>query len=217
MIFEIPKDSVRDMLIRQISNFFPISNNEKELIDKNFDGVIFRLEKNFIASTNKYYSREGVPYFNPFHSGQWSIFLYYMSNSISMIENEEFKVVKTNKFLADKVYYLNKIMNGVDLFHEISLPDVFGVEHPLGSIMGKAKYSDGFFFYQGCTVGGNHKKYPIIGLNCRMYANSSIIGNCIIGDNVSLGAGALVKDTDIPANCNIFGQSPNLIIKLKNV
>lgn len=38
---------------------------------------------------------------------------------------------------------------------------------------------------------------------------------CHIGDNVTLGAGALVKDTDIPSNSIVFGQSPNLIIKTK--
>lgn len=46
-----------------------------------------------------------------------------------------------------------------------------------------------------------------------MYANSSFIGKCNIGDNVILSAGTLVKDTDIPSNSIVFGQSPNLIIK----
>lgn len=46
-----------------------------------------------------------------------------------------------------------------------------------------------------------------------MYANSSLIGKCDIGDNVILGAGALVKDAVIPSNSLVFGQSPNLIIK----
>ena len=45
-------------------------------------------------------------------------------------------------------------MNSVDLFYAIELPQKFGAEHPLGSVMGRAKYGDGFFFYQGCTVGG---------------------------------------------------------------
>lgn len=49
-----------------------------------------------------------------------------------------------------------------------------------------------------------------------MCMNTAIIGDSHIGDNVTLGAGALVKDTDIPPNSLVFGQSPNLIIKKKN-
>ena len=84
--------------------------------------------------------------------------------------------------------------------------------------MGRAKYSNGFFFYQGCTVGGTTDKngndcYPVIEENVRMYANSSILGRCHVGRNVQIGAGALVKNQNIPADCIVFGQSPNLIIK----
>ena len=48
-----------------------------------------------------------------------------------------------------------------------------------------------------------------------MYANSSILGKCHIGKNVQIGAGALVKNQDVPDNSIVFGQSPNLIIKTK--
>lgn len=46
-----------------------------------------------------------------------------------------------------------------------------------------------------------------------MFANSSILGRCKVGDNVKIGAGALVKNEDIPSDSIVFGQSPNLIIK----
>lgn len=46
-----------------------------------------------------------------------------------------------------------------------------------------------------------------------MCAGTSIIGKCRIGDNVILGAGALIKDEDVPDNSLVFGQSPNLLIK----
>ena len=109
-------------------------------------------------------------------------------------------------------------MNGLDLFYAIELPKHFGAEHPVGSVMGRAKYGDNFFFYQGCTVGGTHSKdggiyYPVIEDNVRMYANSSILGKCHIGKNVQLGAGALIKNQNIPDDSIVFGQSPNLIIK----
>lgn len=138
------------------------------------------------------------------------IFLYYLSHEIY--------VNTQNSILCDKIYYLNKIMNGVDLFYAIELPQKFGAEHPLGSVMGWAKYSEVFFFYQGCTVGGTVGKnakiyYPVLGENVQMFANSSILGRCKVGDNVKIGAGALVKNEDIPSDSIVFGQSSNLIIK----
>ena len=46
-----------------------------------------------------------------------------------------------------------------------------------------------------------------------MYGGSSIIGDCKIGNNVSLSAGTLVMGQDIPDNSVVFGHSPNLTIK----
>ena len=46
------------------------------------------------------------------------------------------------RLLADKLYYLNKMMNGVDLYHQIELPAVWGCEHPMGSIMGRATFGE---------------------------------------------------------------------------
>lgn len=151
-----------------------------------------------------------IAIFNPFHSVQYMIFLYYLSHEIYLRE-------KATE-LCDKIYYLNKVMNSVDLFYAIELPDKFGAEHPLGAVMGRAKYSDGFFFYQSCTVGGTHGKngeifYPELEENVQMYANSSLLGKCHVGKNVKIGAGALVKNEDIPSNSLVFGQSPNLVIK----
>ena len=207
----ISLSQISEQLVIQLSNHFIIGEDDKQLIYSELcEGrVIRRLENCFRQCKNKYYSSDGEPYFNPYHSAQYTIFLYYLSNTI-------FKKGNPN-FLADKIYYLNKIMNACDLFYAIELPDVFMVEHPVGSVMGRAKYGDGFMFYQGCTVGGNLRlEYPVIGKDVHMYANSSIIGNCHIGDNVKLGAGCLIKDEDIPSDSLVFGQSPNLIIKKTN-
>jgi serine O-acetyltransferase len=168
--------------------------------------VIGRLDRCFEPNPNKYYHRNGQTYFNPFHSGQYNIFLYIISNEVWKNGNTQ---------LADKIYYLNKALNCDDLFYEIELPEFFMLDHPMGSVMGRAKYGNGFSFVQCCTVGNNHGVYPVICENVRMCAYSSILGNCHIGDNVTLGAHSAVKDEDIPSNSLVFGQSPNLIIKNK--
>lgn len=204
MITSIDYTKIQELICKQLDNFFTINESEKNLIALVWENVLNRVENNFRATPNKYYSRNGDTYFNPFHSGQWCIFLYYLSNEIWNAGNS---------LLADKIYYLNKALNGCDLFYEVELPDSFILDHPVGTVLGRAQYGEGFTFGQNCTVGNNHGIYPIIGKNVELCANASIIGNCHVGDNVIIGAYACVKDQDVPANSIVFGQSPNLIMK----
>lgn len=203
---EIPIQAIADLTAKQLNSWFGISESEESLIRSAVGGVFNTLEDNFSANPNKYYSRNGETYFNPFHSGQYCIYLYFLSRAV---------YDAGNSVLADKIYYLNKIMNGLDMLYAINLPKHFTLDHPVGTVLGRANYGEGFHFAQNCTVGNNKGVYPVLGKNFIMCANSTVLGNCHIGDNVILGAGALVKDQDIPSDSLVFGQSPNLIIKSK--
>lgn len=214
MIFETSKENIKELLIHQLGGLFltpPIF--DIELIDEVFDRVLEKLEINFSSNPNKYYSRivkgKREAYFNPYHSGQWTVFLYFMSYELAHYPSDDEHAL----LLADRVYYLNKVMNSCDLYHQVKLPLCFALDHPQGTVMGRAKYSNGLYFGQCCTVGNNNDIYPEIGENCQMCMNSAILGNSHIGKNVIIGAGALVKDQDVPNNSIVFGQSPNLIIK----
>lgn len=194
------------LTLKQLRNFFPVSQEEEQLFVQSMERVMRRVEKCFDGTTNKYYHRDGEVYFNPFHSGQYCIYLYWFSRTI---------FEAGNSFLADKIYYLNKIMHGCDMFYEVELPEVFMLDHPVGSVIGRGHFGNGFTFGQGCTIGNNNNIYPEIGSNVKLCANAAIIGNCRIGDNVTIGAYACVKDQDVPENSIVFGQSPDLIIKQK--
>lgn len=205
MIIDMTIDGLRHYVEKQLLNLL----DSKESIAPYVSKAISRTEQCFRATKNKYYhDNQGEPCFSPFHSGQYSIFLYYLANTIHRYGG--------SVSLATKVYYLNKILNSVDWYYEIELPNYFGLEHPLGSVLGRAKYSDGFFFYQGCTVGGNKGKYPTLGKNVIMFSNTTVIGNSVIGDNVFISTGSIIKDEVIPSNCIVFGSTPKLIIKSKS-
>ena len=206
MIFEIPKKEILKNLVRQLTSYFSISDEEIQLLEDLSDGVFTRCAVCFSENNNKYYSKEGEAYFNPHHSGQYSIFLYFFSNSI-------FHQAKDNIRLADKMYYLNKIMNALDLFYEVELPEIFMLDHPVGTVIGRATYGNHFSFTQNCTIGNNRDIYPVIGEHVTVSAGAMILGNCKIGNHVILGAGACIKDENIPDNSLVFGSSPNLIIK----
>lgn len=210
MKFEINKEDIINGMIRQLKSFFEISDDEIKIINSLSEDVFTRCQVSFSASNNKYYSKGGEVYFNPYHSGQYTIFLYYFSNTVFNKDNNYAR-------LADKIYCLNKIMNSCDLFYEIELPKIFMLDHPVGTVMGRATFGNRFTFGQNCTVGGNKDIFPVIGQNVVMTANSMILGNSNIGDNVIIGAGACVKDQDIPCNSIVFGNSPNLILKKRKL
>ncbi len=119
---------------------------------------------------------------------------------------------------AEKVYYLNKILHSVDWFCEIELPVHFMVEHPLGSVLGRANYGDFLLIYQGVSVGGNISKktgniaYPTPGNNIIFFLDVKVLGDVHIGNNVIFSADAYVINDDIPDDSIVFGMSPNLII-----
>lgn len=93
-------------------------------------------------------------------------------------------------------------------------------EHPLGSVLGRAKYSDYLMIYQGTTIGGNRKNgelfYPTLGKNVLMYSNSTVLGDSHIGNNVIISAETYIINEDIPDNCIVFGKTPNIQIKRKS-
>ena len=206
MIMAINKTEICEGLQRQLQSFFAVTPEELQIINAMVDEVLERCKFCFAATPNKYYAKDGEVYFNPFHSGQYTIFLYYLSNSI-------FKLNSAHSLLADKIYYLNKIMNGCDLFYEITLPAIFMLDHPVGTVMGRAQYGNYFTFGQNCTVGNNKGVFPVIGESVKMSAASMILGNSKIGNHVILGAGACVKDQVIPDYSLVFGSSPQLLIK----
>lgn len=212
MILAIEKERLLLLLITQLGNFLVDEEEKKELFI-NIDDALIRLEKCFKNSSNKYYSRvmdgKKQGYFNPYHSVQYMIFLYILANTIH--------IKGSNTLICDKLYYLNKMLNSVDIYYQVNLPEHFGAEHPVGTVIGRGQIGDYFYFYQNVTLGGVIKDgkevYPKLGCHVEMYSNSSILGDCNIGNNVIIGAGAIVKNQNIPDNSIVFGQSPNIIIK----
>jgi len=199
-----------ELVIKQLKNFWPISDSEESCIYSNLNGVFERYYKIASASSNKYFRNiDGTPIFSPFHSDQYAILLYLLGNELFAIHQQ----------LAEKLYYLNKVMHSIDLYPAVKLPEIFCLFHPVGTVIGRADFGNFFTISQNCTIGNNKGKYPTIGNYVSLMANSMVLGNSKIGDNSIISAGSIVKDQSIPENSVVFGISPNLTIKpnkLKN-
>ncbi|MDT8375579.1 MAG: hypothetical protein RQ867_02445 [Mariprofundaceae bacterium] len=212
MRLEMPVSDIEALVARQLGTLFVFDPQHEGPLLKRAVAIALQRSECCFSETrvrSKYYVRDGEIYFNPFHSGQYAIFLYFLSNTI-------YREVSGSSTLSDRVYYLNKVLNGLDLFYEIEMPDAFFLDHPVGAVLGRAKYGEGFSFSQGCTVGNNKGIYPSIGRDVRMMSGSKIVGDCEIGDHVIIAANTYIKDANIPSCSIVFGSSPDLVIKQKS-
>ena len=169
--------------------------------------VLARLEYCFSNIHRKYYTdARGIPLFNHLNTDQYCTFIYLMANSVWK--------KNPNSSLPAKLYALNKLLHGIDLFYSVQLPDIFLFSHPVGSVVGNAQYSNYLVIYQNVTIGSNLSgQYPVIGEGVALYCNAKLIGNCKVGNNVSFAAGTLVIDSDIKDDSIVYGTYPDIKIK----
>tara|TARA_B110000967_G_C18895765_1_gene570516 strand:- start:3137 stop:3814 length:678 start_codon:yes stop_codon:yes gene_type:complete len=190
---------------KQICLFYPDGFNiEISNIEKCINSALDRVEYCFRNNRNKYYCNENnETLFNHLNADHYATFLYFLSNTIWL----EFK----DEMLSAKIFLLNKALHGIDLFYEISMPDIFMLVHPLGTVLGRASYSNYLVVYQGCTVGSvSGSGFPSIDEHLTMYSNSSLLGDCKVGSNVTIGANSYAINTLIEKNQIVVGQYPHL-------
>lgn len=205
---------IHKLVAYQLQSIFMVNSQEVGLLDEEtIRGAVSNTRYCLEGMGSKYYIKQeslnGESSISLYNSVMNCIFLYWLSRELFQSGRQE---------LADKVYYLNKMLNAVELFYEVELSSIWSCEHPLGSVMGRADYGDYFFFYQGCTVGGNFKRngkivYPAIGHHVKMFSNSKILGDSHIGNHVIISANSYIKDQNVPDDTIVFGQSPNLVFK----
>lgn len=121
-----------------------------------------------------------------------------------------------NKIRAMRIHNKNIKLYGSEIYPQVKIGEGLYIPHCTGIIVGStteigknctiypnvvfgARYSPS----KGNPVGRRHAK---CGDNCVFGANSSIIGDVIIGNNVVVGAGAVITK-DIPDNAVVVGNN----------
>ena len=212
LITSISISELAEYVSNQCNSFFPDNNKIRSTdIFYSVKHSVDKIDYCFNFINLPYYKNNNYPYFNHLNGDHYCIFLCYLSRLIY--------IETYNIELASKFFLLNKALHGIDAYYGIDLPDIFIVVHPVGTILGKAKYSNGLVIYQGVTVGANiDGVYPSFSDYSILYSNSSIIGNCKLGSNFILGANSSLVNVDIQNNKTVVGSYPNnKIIEGKNI
>jgi len=188
-------------VLHQTDLFFLNSFCTEEIIIKNIPMALQRTEQ-CVSSIVAWRSKG----FDHLVSGQYAIFLYFLSNCIW--KNYGDTAVATHLFL------LNKALNGIDLFYEIEMPRYFAIAHTVGMVFAKGKYGDYCAFHQGCTVGRDGTRIPTLESGVIMFPQSMVIGHCLVRENTVLAPGTKLINMDTPGNCFVFsGKSGRPIFK----
>ena len=186
---------------RQFDALFPDGGKTGDLA-KLVGQALERVEHCFSKIGVKGYADRNGARFHHRHTDQYAAFLYYLSNSAFDAGSQP---------VAEKAYALNKALHAIDAFYEVRLPAIMLFVHPVGTVLGRAKYSDYFCCYQNCTTGANLEDvYPVLGRGVVMYGGSRVIGKTELGDNTFVSTGTIAIDEGTLApNSVVHGAHPN--------
>ena len=181
-----------DYVGRQLAIYFPDDIDSRLVLKKNIEEAHERL----MYSMSKVKLR-GYSQFNYLHSDLYAQFLYFLSNSVW--KNSQ------DAGVASKLFYLNKVMHGINCMYDTNMPDIFLLIHCVGTVLGKAEYSDYFVACQNVTVGSDRGKMPKMKEGVYMGPGSSIVGNCSVGENVHMAINSSVLNIHIPNAMLVVG------------
>lgn len=194
MYTSLNKRELCDYVIKQLETYMPDRYVvDKTILEESINIALLKCENCFKHILLPGYRDGDEAVFSHLHMDQYASFIYFLGNTIWEKYHE--------KTLCDKLLNLNRIVNGFFLSYKCEMPDIFILAHPVGSVIGNAKYSNGLYISQNVTINthvdGNGDIDLEIGEYCFLGAGAKIIGGKKIGNRVSIGVDAMVYNKEI--------------------
>lgn len=115
--------------------------------------------------------------------------------------------------LALITLWLNKAINGCVIGAGAHFSYGFVIMHPIGIVINsKVRGGKNIVIESSVVIGDEKGKAPVLGSNIFIGAGAKIIGGITIGDNVKIGANAVVVK-DVPSNVTVVGIPAKIINK----
>ena len=136
----------------------------------------------------------------------YAVFLFRLGNALFLND----RAGRTQRSL----HALMRSNCSMEIYFNCSIGVGLRIVHGLGTVIGsRTTIGDGFQCYQGVTLGKtvNGQDGPNIGLRCTAFANCSILGDIVIGNNSVIAANSLVLKSFDQEN-SVIGGSPAVLI-----
>lgn len=113
------------------------------------------------------------------------------------------------KFIARFISQFARLLTGIEIHPGAQIGKRLFIDHGMGIVIGEtATIGDNCTIYHGVTLGGTgkdkYKRHPDIGNNVIVGCGAKVLGPIKIGDNVKIGANAVVLK-EVPDNSTVVG------------
>ena len=111
--------------------------------------------------------------------------------------------------LPRMISQISRFFTGIEIHPGAQIGRGFFIDHGMGVVIGETTIiGDNVTLFQGVTLGGTGKekgkRHPTLKNNVVIGTGAKVLGNITLGDNVSVGANAVVLK-DVPADCTVVG------------
>lgn len=185
-------DALAGFVCRQLAHIIPDGHEARDAVQAALPAALQRTRR-CLAGVRAWQAGE----FDPLVSGQYASFLYLLSHELWSRHGDA--------ATATRLFLLNKSLHGLELFHEVELPEVFFLSHTPGLVFAKAGYGNRLVVHQGCTIGrkvGGER--PVLEERVVLFPNAMVIGRCRVRAGSVLAPGVCLVDTDTPGDCIVL-------------
>ncbi len=119
------------------------------------------------------------------------------------------------KFLARLISQTARGLTGIEIHPGARIGRGLFIDHGMGVVIGEtAEVGNNVTLFQGVTLGGTGKergkRHPTVGNNVVIGAGAKVLGSFQIGDNVQIGANAVVV-REVPADSVVVGVPGRIV------
>jgi len=151
----------------------------------------------------------------------WTIIVKDITNrslrAVHLYRKARFHYVNNNRIRYQIFRGLKYYWSSIEIDVRADIGPGLGIGHAQCIVIsGPMKLGKNCLVFQGVTIGGSEGKHidgrtrAVIGDNVTLFAGSKIIGPVTIGNNVQVGANAVVVD-DIPSNATVGGIPAHIL------
>lgn len=173
----------------QLSMLYPLSDPaaDRALVMAALPSTLARVEV-VVGAVHAF--RAG--HFDHLNTLQYASFLYLLGNEVWR--------AAPGDDMVDRLFGLNRMVSGLELFPAVDLPVPFFLSHALGAVLGNVEYGREIVVFQSVTVGRVGDRRPVIGDRVVLFAGASVTGSAQVGAGSVIAAGVQVHNLDVPPN-----------------